>query len=74
MTTIETHNKEDKTTIHSDENENKIRSQKTKADHIEAAEKHYLSAAKHHEAGDHAKAVQSTIAAQRHLALANEAE
>jgi len=43
------------------------------ATHLETAAKHHEDAAKHHETDSHEKAALSTVKAQGHLLLANEA-
>ena len=44
------------------------------ATHLETAAKHHLDAAKHNEADNHEKAALSTVKAQGHFVLANEAQ
>jgi len=56
------------------ENQKNIEHHKTASKHLEAASKHHLEAAKHHEQGNHLDAAQSTIVANGHLHLANEAQ
>jgi hypothetical protein len=49
-------------------------SHKKIANHLEAASKHHLEAAKHHDAGDLEKAALSTIKAQGHVVHASDAQ
>lgn len=57
-----------------DANQKGIDNHKKAATHLEAAAKNHLSAAKHHEDGNHEKAAQSTVVAQGHVNLANKAQ
>jgi len=50
-----------------------IEMHKKTAEHLEAAAKQHIEAAKHHEEGHHDKAAISTVKAEGHLALAGEA-
>ena len=51
-----------------------IESHKKAATHFEAAARHHRDAANFHEAGNDEKAAQSTLAANGHAILANEAQ
>ncbi|MFN7910332.1 MAG: hypothetical protein ACK5QC_00820 [Bacteroidota bacterium] len=56
------------------ENKKGIENHKVIAAHLEAAAKNHLEAAKHHAEENHEKAARSTIIAQDHLVIANEAQ
>jgi hypothetical protein len=58
----------------SEENQKGIENHRTAATHFEAAAKHHTEAAKFHQEGKHEQAAQSTIKAQGHQTLANEAQ
>jgi hypothetical protein len=66
--------KAEKTTISPAENQKGIENHKTAAKHHEEAAKHHIEAAKQHEAGNHEKAAESTVKAQGHSSLANDAQ
>lgn len=51
-----------------------VENHKKIAKHLETAAKHHEDAAKHHEADNHEKAALSTVKAQGHLLLANQAQ
>ena len=66
--------KAEQTNITPADNQKGIENHKKAAKNLEEAAKHHLEAAKHHEAGDHEKAAVSTIKAQGHQSIANEAQ
>jgi len=51
-----------------------VQNHKTIASNLEAAAKHHTDAAKHHEAGNPEKAAHSTVKANGHQSLANDAK
>ena len=69
-----TPNKEEKKIISPVDKQKNVENHKMIATHLETAAKHHVDAAKHHEADNHEKAALSTVKAQGHLALANEAQ
>ncbi len=70
----ESSSKKEQSNDSSDENQIGIENHKNAAKHHVEAAKHHLEAAKHHEDGNHDKAATSTIIAQGHHNLANEAQ
>jgi hypothetical protein len=60
--------------ISSTENQQRIENHKMAATHFEAASRKHLEAAKYHEDGDYKKAARSTITAQGHATIANDAQ
>jgi hypothetical protein len=56
------------------DNQAGIENHKKAASHLEQAAKHHLEAAGHHENENHEKAAKSTVIAQGHVTLANEAQ
>ncbi|MEO6902770.1 MAG: hypothetical protein ABI315_06410 [Bacteroidia bacterium] len=74
MSTTTTPQKDEKKVISPMDKQKNVENHKKIATHLEAAAKHHEDAAKHHEADNHDKAAMSTIKAQGHLALANEAQ
>ncbi len=74
MSTTTFQQKDEKKIISPADKQKNIENHKKIATHLEVASKHHLDAAKHHEADNHDKAAMSTIKAQGHLALANEAQ
>jgi hypothetical protein len=73
MSTTTTPQKEEKKIISPIDKQKNVENHKKIATHLETAAKHHVDAAKHHEADNHEKAALSTVKAQGHLALANEA-
>jgi hypothetical protein len=63
-----------KKTVSPADNQKDIENHKKIATHLEDAAKQHKEAAKHHESGDHDKAAKSTIIAQGHHDLANDAQ
>ena len=74
MANVATPIKAEKTKVSPTENKKGIENHKQTATHLQTAAKYHLEAAKHHEEENHEKAAQSTIKAQGHLTLANEAQ
>jgi len=74
MATTATPIKAEKTNVSTAENKKDVENHKKIATHLQSAAKFQLEAAKYHEEGNHEKAAKSTITAQGHLALANEAQ
>ena len=74
MATQETAHKMEKTTIAPADNKKGIENHKNAAKHLEEAAKHHHEAAKHHEDGNHDKAAESTVKAQGHTSMANDAQ
>ena len=74
MTDIATPVKKEQSNGTAPDNKKGIENHKTAAKHHEAAAKSHHEAAKHHEEGNHDKAALSTIVAQGHSNLANDAQ
>ena len=74
MGTIATTKKAENTKVTPADNQKGIENHKKAATHLEAAAKHHLAAADHHEDGNHEEAAKSTVVAQGHVTLANEAQ
>lgn len=56
------------------ENQKGIENHKKAATHLVQAAKHHMDAANHHENDNHEAAAKSTVLAQGHTAVANEAQ
>lgn len=69
-----TQNQTGETKVTPEQKQKTIEAHKKTANHLDEASKHHQEAAKHHEADQHDKAAKSTLAAQGHLILANEAQ
>ena len=74
MSTTTTPQTEEKKITFPIDKKSTIENHKKIAAHLETAAKHHQDAAKHHEAENHEKAALSTVKAQGHLLLANEAQ
>jgi hypothetical protein len=74
MTTVATPVKKEQSNGASAETKKGVENHKVAAMHHEEAAKKHHEAAKHHEMGNHEKAAQSTVIANGHCCLANEAQ
>lgn len=73
MSNTQTATKKEQSSFSPSENKKAIENHKKTATHLEAAAKNHLDAAKHYEDENQNKAAKSTITAQGHMALANDA-
>lgn len=74
MKNIKVTEKTGKDVVPKAETQKGIENHKKAAIHFEAAAKSHSDAAKHHENGNHEKAIKSTIEAHGHASLAKEAQ